>query len=77
MPNNKTVVEQRALSLKRRLNKDLSFCSDYITFMSEMLTNGYAERVTTEQLARCDVRVWYIPHHGVYHPKKKETAGSL
>lgn len=72
MPNNKIVVEQRALSLKRRLNKDLSFRSDYITFMSGMLTNGYAERVPTEQLARCDGRVWYIPHHGVYHSKKKK-----
>lgn len=72
MPNNKTVVEQRALSLKRRLNKDLSFRSDYITCMSKMLANGYAERVSSEQLARCDGRVWYIPHHGVYHHKKKK-----
>lgn len=72
MPNNKTVAEQRALSLKRRLNRDLAFRSDYITFMSEMLANGYAERVPTDQLARCDGRVWYIPHHGVYHPKKKK-----
>jgi len=40
MPNNKTVAEQRALSLKRRLNKDPSFRSDYIAFMSEMLVNG-------------------------------------
>lgn len=72
MPNNKTVVEQRALSLKRRLNKDLSFRSDYITFMSRMLANGYAERVPSDQLARCDGRLWYIPHHGVYHHKKKK-----
>lgn len=72
MPNNKTVVEQRALTLKRRLSKDPSFHSDYITFMSGMLANGYAERVPSEQLARCDGRVWYIPHHGVYHHKKKK-----
>ncbi|XP_056125219.1 uncharacterized protein LOC130103060 [Rhinichthys klamathensis goyatoka] len=72
MPNNKTVAEQRALSLKRRLNKDPSFSNDYIAFMSKMLVNGYAERVPTEQSTRCDGRVWYIPHHGVYHPKKKK-----
>ncbi|XP_035986832.1 uncharacterized protein LOC118560169 [Fundulus heteroclitus] len=72
MQNNRTVAIQRALSLKRRLNKDPSFCTNYTTFMYEMLANGYAERVPTEQLARCDGRVWYIPHHGVYHPKKKK-----
>lgn len=22
------------------------------------------------ELERCDGRLWYIPHHGVYHPKK-------
>lgn len=72
MPNNKPVAEQRALSLKRRLNKDPSFCSDYIAFMSKMLADGYAERVPHEHLTRSDGRVWYLPHHGVYHPKKKK-----
>ncbi|XP_039503038.1 uncharacterized protein LOC120459480 [Pimephales promelas] len=37
-----------------------------------MLVNGYAERVPTEQSTRCDGRVWYIPHHGVYHSKKRK-----
>lgn len=31
-----------------------------------------AERVPTEQLAFFDGRVQYIPHHGVYHSKKKK-----
>ncbi|XDV54607.1 hypothetical protein PO909_022856, partial [Leuciscus waleckii] len=55
-----------------RLNKDPSFCSDYIAFMSKMLADGYAERVPAEHLTRRDGRVWYLPHHGVYHPKKKK-----
>ncbi|CAL9682043.1 unnamed protein product [Knipowitschia caucasica] len=72
MPNNKTVAEQRAIGLKKRLSKDSSFRSDYVKFINEMLKNGYAEKVTAEQLRRSDGRVWYIPHHGVYHPKKKK-----
>lgn len=72
MPNNKSVAEQRALSLKKRLTKNLSFRSDYVTCMSGMIINGYAEAVPPEQLARHDGRVWYIPHHGVYHPQKKK-----
>ncbi|TWW67378.1 hypothetical protein D4764_02G0004190 [Takifugu flavidus] len=28
--------------------------------------------VPQDQLSRDDNRVWYVPHHGVYHPKKKK-----
>lgn len=27
-------------------------------------------KVPDEELGRNDGKVWYIPHHGVYHPKK-------
>ena len=30
-----------------------------------MIKKGYAEKVE-----RVEENVWYIPHHGVYHPKK-------
>ncbi|XP_058624342.1 B-cell receptor CD22-like [Onychostoma macrolepis] len=33
-----------------------------------MVNQGYAEKVPT--LERHDGKVWYIPHHGVYHPRK-------
>ncbi|XP_070571225.1 uncharacterized protein [Ptychodera flava] len=33
---------------------------------------GYAIRVPNDELDRDDGKVWYIPHHGVYHPKKPE-----
>lgn len=46
MPNNKTVAEQRALNLKRRFNRDRLFHADYTSFMSDMLSKGYAERCT-------------------------------
>lgn len=37
-----------------------------------MITNGYAEKVPTEDIDRKDGHVWYIPHHGVYHPQKPD-----
>ena len=40
--------------------------------MQEMINKGHAERVPKNSLSRDDGRVWYIPHHGVYHPKKPE-----
>lgn len=33
---------------------------------------GYTKAVPQEQLRRKDGRVWYIPHHGVYHPRKRK-----
>lgn len=36
--------------------------------MSEIITNGDAERVPEEEINKGPV--WYIPHHGVYHPHK-------
>ncbi len=72
MPNNKMVAEQRALSLKRRFIRDSSFHADYTNFMSDIISKGYAERVPVVDLERCDGRVWYIPHHGVYHPQKRK-----
>lgn len=72
LPNNRTVAEQRALSLKRRFNRDSSFHADYTNFMSDIISKGYAESVPARDLERCDSRVWYIPHHGVYHPQKRK-----
>lgn len=40
--------------------------------MGGLLEKGYAVKVPETQLARQDGRVWYIPHHGVYHPQKKK-----
>ena len=38
--------------------------------MREVIEKGYAERVPAEELLLDNCQIWYIPHHGVYHPKK-------
>ena len=40
--------------------------------MNKMFDNGYAEPVPEEELLKNEGRTWYIPHHGVYHPQKKD-----
>ena len=72
MPNNRKIAEQRTLNLKRRFSRDPSFHKDYTMFMNDLVSSGYAERVPVTDLERSDGKVWYIPHHGVYHPKKKK-----
>lgn len=72
MPNNRGMAQQRADNLKRKLKKNPDFHKDYVTFMRDIIDKGYAEKITARELSRSDNRVWYIPHHGVYHPKKKK-----
>ncbi len=70
MPNNRNIAEQRTYNLKRRFVKDALFHKDYTAFMNNLISSGYAERVPVTDISRSDGKVWYIPHHGVYHPKK-------
>lgn len=72
MPNKKEIVEQRALYLKKRLQKDSSFHADYTAFLNDLLAKGYAERMPEEDLEHSDGKVWYLPHHSVCHPTKKK-----
>ena len=70
-PDNRPQAEQRLASLKRKMQKNEMFKAEYTTFMSNLLTKGYAEEVPEEE-ARSDGKVWYLPHHGVYHPRKRK-----
>ncbi|KAL7831201.1 hypothetical protein SRHO_G00307040 [Serrasalmus rhombeus] len=72
MPNNRSVAVQRAINLKRKLQKNPVLHGEYSHFISDMVDKGYAVKVPEPQLKRQDGRVWYIPHHGVYHPQKEK-----
>ena len=38
--------------------------------MSDLISRGYPEKVPAEESAIKNGQVRYIPHHGVYYPKK-------
>lgn len=69
-PDNRVLVEQRLMGLKKRFVKNETLHSDYTTFMETIIEKGYAEKVPESEIERKDGKVWYIPHHSVYHPKK-------
>ena len=46
------------------------FRKDYKSFVAEIVEKSYARKVPTEKLNRKNRRVWYLPHHEIYHPKK-------
>ncbi|XP_073766183.1 uncharacterized protein isoform X2 [Danio rerio] len=68
LPNNKVCAVYRLKCLARRFKKDMQYYSDYTAFMNEIIACGDAEKVPPEEAEKCSA--WYIPHHGVYHPKK-------
>jgi len=72
MPNNRKQAEQRLLLLTRRFERDDNFRSEYISFMDKVIGEGYAQKVASHNSENDDGRIWYLPHHGVYHPKKNK-----
>ena len=70
LPNNRTMALKRLEAIKKRCINDAKFCKDYITQMDELISNGYAEKVPEDDV-RSIRSAWYLPHHGVYHPRKQ------
>jgi len=47
---------------------------DYFDFMAKVLDKGHAVPIPPEEISPRKVtgRAWYLPHFGVYHPKKPD-----
>jgi hypothetical protein len=71
-PNNKTMAENRVAHLKRKFLRNPEFKQDYTSAMNDTLRKGYAEEVPESKTQPDEGKMWYIPHHGVYHPKKNK-----
>ena len=72
LPNNKQMAEARLQALKRKLRRDETFHRKYREFMEKLIERGYARKLTEEEAARRSRRTWYLPHHAVFHPQKKD-----
>lgn len=72
LPNNRNQVLKRALWQKKKMQRDTKYHRDYSNFMNEIIWKGYARKIPENEVRPASGQVWYIPHHGVYHPKKPE-----
>ncbi|XP_030835887.1 uncharacterized protein LOC115921808 [Strongylocentrotus purpuratus] len=70
LPYNKPLAIKRWNQLTARFRKNQKFQEDYTEFMKGVIAD-HAERVPTDRLNAQD-RVNYIPHTGVYHPRKPD-----
>ena len=71
-PNNKVMAESRMAHLQRKFQRNPVFKTEYVKAMNETINKGYAEKVTDKKEITPKDRVWYIPHHGVQHPRKNK-----
>ena len=72
MPNNKIDAVKRCYWQKKKMMKNDKYRNDYVKFVNDLIDKGYSEEVPKDELNTKQGKVWYIPHHGVYHPKKPE-----
>lgn len=72
LPNNRQQAVKRALWQRKKMIQNHKYRNDYIAFINEIISKGYAEKVPQDTLKTDPGKAWYIPHHGVYHPKKPD-----
>ena len=69
MPNNHDQALKRVM-WQRKMLRDENYRNDYVNFVNEMISKGHARKVLEDRLEVELGKVWYLPHHGIYHPKK-------
>lgn len=69
LPNNRRLANVRLQHLKRKLETNEQYRNHYISFMEDIILKGHAEPAPKVSEGE---PVWYIPHHGVYHPRKPD-----
>ena len=67
LPNNRAQTSTRAKWLAKKFQRNQKLLSDYQAFMDELLEKGYAVKIDAPAE---EGKLWYVPHHGVYHPQK-------
>ncbi len=76
MPNNREQAANRLQSLLRSFKRRPQMEKDYFEFLGKVIARGHAELVP-DVVAEKDGDVstsnlWYLPHFGIYHPKKPD-----
>lgn len=69
LPNNKRLATIRLQHLKKKLKANQQLLDHYQAFMEDVISKGDAEPAPEAFPGEI---VWYIPHHGVYHPRKPD-----
>ncbi|KAI4902936.1 hypothetical protein NFI96_019343, partial [Prochilodus magdalenae] len=69
LPDNKQLAALRLNHLKQKFIANGKYKHDYIAYMKDLIEKVDVEEVHDDG---ANGETWYIPHHGIYHPKKPE-----
>ncbi|XP_068240985.1 uncharacterized protein [Palaemon carinicauda] len=67
--NNREQAVKRAQWQRRKIKLNPKYHEDYVEFVEKLVSEGYVYKVPEDQ-SYDKQPAWYLPHHGVYHPKK-------
>ena len=72
MPNNRSQAVNRLNGLIRTLRRKPQMEKDYFEFIQKILDKGHTSPVPLDDIRAKSQsgKVWYLPHFGVYYPKK-------
>jgi len=74
LSNNYPLAGKRLISLEREiLKKDEAKAKMHDEAIMEYEKNGWAHPINKNKVNASDKPVYYLPHHGVYRPEKKNT----
>jgi len=71
-PDNKVIALKRLESLRKKLLINPKILSDYKCGIDDILSKGFATKLSPDDISRADGAVWYLPHHYVLHPRKQK-----
>ncbi len=69
LPDNRELAVIRLNHLNKTFCKNEKYKTDYVTYMNDIIDKGDVEAVNDDAI---NGEKWYIPHHGIYHPKKPD-----
>jgi hypothetical protein len=70
--NNRYQAQQRLMWQRKKMERNSQYHRDYTCFMNNLLEKGYAYPIPKDQLNGPEGKVWYLPHHGIYHQQKNK-----
>ena len=71
-PSNRENVRGRFSTIKRRFDRDPEFFAQYQAFMKAMIDGDFVEEIPEADLLTASGKVWYLPHHAVFHKQKRK-----
>jgi hypothetical protein len=70
LPNSRDVAFKRFKYLKNRLKRHNELHQKYQIKIEEYVQKGYASKLQPKETNIASERIWYLPHHPVFHPAK-------